>query len=77
MVMRVSLSDWLAFQAGIRGFENPRLLRDRPTDGAAMARNCMRLFWGTVPVYAGIGGVVGGMRREFGSRALVLMHCRR
>ena len=30
-----------------------------------------------MPVYAGIGGVVGGMRREFGSRALALMHCRR
>ena len=35
--VRVSLSDWLAFQARIRGFENPRLLRDRPADGAAMA----------------------------------------
>ncbi len=32
----VSLSDWLAFQARIRGFENPRLLRDRPSDGAAL-----------------------------------------
>ena len=30
MVTRVSLSDWLAFLARIRGFENPRLLRDRP-----------------------------------------------
>ena len=41
MVTRVSLSDWLAFQAGIRGFKNPRLLRDRPTDGAAwMAKIC-------------------------------------
>ncbi len=36
-VMRVSLSDWLALQARIRGFENPRLLRDRPSGGAAMA----------------------------------------
>ena len=32
----VSLSDWLTFQARIRGFENPRLLRDRPADGAAL-----------------------------------------
>ena len=37
MVMRVSLSDWLAFQARIRGSKDPRLLRDRPTDGAAWA----------------------------------------
>ena len=36
-VMRVSLSDWLALQARIRGFKNPRLLRDRPTDEAALA----------------------------------------
>ena len=35
-VTRVSLSDWLAFQARTRGFETPRLLRDRPTDGAAL-----------------------------------------
>ena len=41
-VTRVSLSDWLAFQARIRGFENPRLLRDRPTDGAARAAKFMR-----------------------------------
>ena len=34
---RVSLSNWLAFQARIRGFEDPRLLRDRPSDGAALA----------------------------------------
>ena len=34
---RVSLSDWLALWARIRGFETPRLLRDRPTDGAARA----------------------------------------
>ncbi len=33
---RVSLSDWLAFQARIRGSKAPRLLRDRPTDGAAI-----------------------------------------
>ena len=36
-VTRVSLSDWLALWARIRGFKNPRLLRDRPTDGAALA----------------------------------------
>ena len=36
------------FQTGLplwarnRGFENPRLLRDRPTDGAARACNFMR-----------------------------------
>ena len=30
---RVSLSDWLAFQARNRGSKDPRLLRDRPTDG--------------------------------------------
>ena len=35
-VTRVSLSDWLAFQARIRGSKDPRLLRDRPSDGAAM-----------------------------------------
>ena len=36
-VTRVSLSDWLAFQARIRGSKEPRLLRDRPSDGAALA----------------------------------------
>ena len=36
-VTRVSLSDWLALQARIRGSNDPRLLRDRPTDGAASA----------------------------------------
>ena len=35
LVARVSLSDWLALRARVRGFKNPRLLRDRPTDGAA------------------------------------------
>ena len=35
-VTRVSLSDWLAFQARIRGSKDPRLLRDRPSDGAAL-----------------------------------------
>ncbi len=44
-VTRVSLSDWLALQARIRGFENPRLLRDRPSDEAASA--CGN--WGAVP----------------------------
>ena len=34
---RVSLSDWLAFQVRIRGSKDPRLLRDRPSDGAASA----------------------------------------
>ena len=34
---RVSLADRLALQTRIRGFENPRLLRDRPSDGAALA----------------------------------------
>ena len=42
-VMRVSLADWLALQARIRGFENPRLLRDRPSDGAALAA---KILWG-------------------------------
>ena len=45
MVMRVSLSDWLAFQARIRGSKDPRLLRDRPTDVAAWAAK----------IYAGCG----------------------
>ena len=44
MVTRVSLSDWLAFQARIRGSKDPRLLRDRPTDGAAwVAKICARV----------------------------------
>ena len=38
-VTRVSLSDWLAFQARIRGSKDPRLLRDRPSDGAALQQN--------------------------------------
>ena len=38
LVARVSLSDWLALRARVRGGgKNPRLLRDRPTDGAALA----------------------------------------
>ena len=32
---RVSLSDWPALWAGVRGSKDPRLLRDRPADGAA------------------------------------------
>ena len=44
MVTRVSLSDWLAFRARIWGFENPRLLRARPTDGAASASKIVRDF---------------------------------
>ena len=47
MVTRVSLSDWLALQARIRGFENPRLLRDRPSDGAALVcKNLGRVLRG-------------------------------
>ena len=41
--MRVSLSDWLAFQARIRGSKDPRLLRDRPSDGAAF---CAKMYAG-------------------------------
>ena len=37
LVARVSLSDWLALRARIRGFKNPRLFKDRPSDGAALA----------------------------------------
>ena len=50
-VTRVSLSDWLAFQARIRGSKDPRLLRDRPLDGAALRqdlcgvyRHCMQVY---------------------------------
>ena len=54
---RVSLSDCLAFQARIRGFENPRLLRDRPSDGAAVVReNFMRIVWGVQVVAEGHAG---------------------
>ena len=42
-VTRVSLSDWLALRARIRGSKDPRLLRDRPTDGAASACKFMRV----------------------------------
>ena len=63
MVTRVSLSDWLAFQTGIRGVENPQLLRDRPADGAAwMARICEGMVgwvicraWGSYSVDGGQG----------------------
>ena len=47
MVTRVSLSDWLALQARIRGSKDPRLLRDRPSDGAALVcKNFMLTFRG-------------------------------
>ena len=59
-VMRVSLSDWLAFQARIQGFENPRLLRDRPADGAALRQNlcgvCGHYVQVTASVWKGIWG---------------------
>ena len=45
MVMRVSLSDWLAFQARIRGSKDPRLLRDRPPDGAAWVAKICAVIW--------------------------------
>ena len=54
-VTRVSLSDWLALQASIRGFENPRLLRDRPSDGAAMAVKIYAVIFGALRA----GHVVG------------------
>ena len=44
MVMRATLSDWHAFQAGIRGSKDPRLLRDRPSDGAALAAKIYAFF---------------------------------
>ena len=34
----------LPFRQGYRGFENPRLFKDRPTDGAALVHKSMRLF---------------------------------
>ena len=63
-VTRVSLSDWLAFQARIRGSKDPRLLRDRPSDGAALVcenLGGLMVVWGRfcrdagycVPVMAG------------------------
>ena len=47
-VLRVSLSDWLAFQTRIRGSKDPRLLRDRPTDGATFFAK----------IHAGMGRIV-------------------
>ena len=44
-VTRVSLSDWLALRARIRGSKDPRLLRDRPTDGAAWAARIHARTW--------------------------------
>ena len=46
--MRVSLSDWLASQTRIRGSKDPRLLRDRPTDGATFFAK----------IHAGMGRIV-------------------
>ena len=46
LVTRVSLSDWLALQARIQGFKNPRLLRDRPADGAALAAKILCGYFG-------------------------------
>ena len=34
----------LPWGARIWGFKNPRLLRDRPTDGAALARKSVRVY---------------------------------
>ena len=49
----------LPFWARIRGFKNPRLLRDRPTDGAARAAKiCVGM--GRI-VYAGAVAVRGGL----------------
>ena len=51
--MRVSLSDWLAFQARIRGSKDPRLWRDRSADGAALTHKFMGVRMGhCVKVYA-------------------------
>ena len=36
----------LPFGHGIRGFKNPRLLRDRPTDGAAFRQLRIKLIEG-------------------------------
>ncbi len=52
--MRVSLSDWPAFQARIRGSKDPRLLRDRPTDGAASV--CKNSCGFEKVLYADCGG---------------------
>ena len=55
-VSRVSLSDCFAFQARIRGSKDPRLLRDRPTDGAAMAAKNYAVILGE----GALRGVLGG-----------------
>ena len=60
-VTRVSLSDWLAFQAGIRGFKNPRLLRDRPADGWHRSVILMRVFGS----WAGSCGCLRGVAFRF------------
>ena len=59
-VTRVSLSDWLDFQARIRGFENPRLLRDRPADGAALRRNLCWVYRHCVQVTASLWKIMRG-----------------
>ena len=51
-VTRVSLSDWLALQARIRGSKDPRLLRDRPSDGAALQQNLCESCGHCVQVYS-------------------------
>ena len=44
----VSLSDWLALWARNRGSKDPRLLRDRPTDGLHGRQKFMRAWAGRV-----------------------------
>ena len=67
--MRVILSDWLALQARIRGFENPRLLRDRPSDGAAMVceKLCECREWRRCASYGGLLVVRGWWREDAGA----------
>ncbi len=68
--MRVSLSDWLALQARIRGFKNPRLLRDRPSDGAALRQNLCGVYRHCVQVTARIWkGIWGSPARIQGCGA--------
>ena len=64
MVTRVSLSDWLAFQAGIRGFKNPRLLRDRPADGLHGWRKSAREWGMGYMLCMGSNSVDGGKGYE-------------
>ena len=64
---RVSLSDWLAFQARIRGSKDPRLLRDRPSDGAASVRENLCGFYGRI--CAGSCGCRKGMECRLWRRA--------